>query len=212
MQTSSNIKNDSRLNPLLHTLVAEQEIRYTLALYNYGNSGSMTASDFEMVNPFNGHFASVFTTEDISSISTPSVSSVPSHNIFSDVNFTQHDVLQALSKLRVDKAAGPDEVSARLSIEIKDNIAYPLFVIFRKSLDEGVVPDDWKSANISPVFKKGNRNVMDNYRPFSLTSQVCKVFESIIRDSMVRYLEDNGLIRDSQHRFRKGRSCLSNLL
>jgi len=84
----------------------------------------MTASDFEMVNSFNGHFASVFTTEDISSIPTPSISSVSSHNIFSDVNFTQHDVLQALSKLRVDKAAGPDEVSARLLIEIKDNIAY----------------------------------------------------------------------------------------
>jgi len=122
----------------------------------------MTASDFEMVNSLNGHFTSVFTTEDISSIPTPSVSSVPSHNIFSDVNFTQHDVLQVLSKLRVDKAAGPDEVSARLLIEIKDNIAYRLFVIFRKSLDKGVVPDDWKSANISPVFKKGNRNVMDN--------------------------------------------------
>ena len=64
----------------------------------------------------------------------------------------------------------------------------------------------------NPVFKKSNRNVMDNYRPVSLTSQVCKLFESIIRDSMVRYLEDNGLIRDSQHGFRKGRSCLSNLL
>jgi len=135
----------------------------------------MTASDFEMVNSFNGHFAFVFTTEDISSIPIASVSFVPSHNIFSDVNFTQHDVLQALSKLRVDKAAGPDEVSAHLLIEIKDNIAYPLFVIFRKSLDEGVVPDDWKSANISFVFKKGNGNVMDNYRPVSLTSQVCRV-------------------------------------
>ena len=109
----------------------------------YGNSGTMTAVDFEMVNSFNGHFAFVFTTEDISSIPTPSVSSVPSHNIFSDINFTtQHDVLQALSKLRVDKTAGPDEVSARLLIEIKDNIVYPLFVIFRKSLDEGVVPND----------------------------------------------------------------------
>jgi len=146
----------------------------------------MTASDFEMVNSFNGHFASVFTTEDISSIPAPSVSSVPSHSIFSDVNFTQHDVLQALSKLRVDKAAGPDEVSTHLLTEIKDNIAYPLFVIFRKSLDEGVVLNYWKSANISPVFKKGNRNVMDNYRPVSLTSQVCKLFGLRFNGSVFR--------------------------
>ena len=111
----------------------------------------VTLTLFEMVNSFNGHFASVFTTEDISSIPTPTVSYVPSHNTFSDVNFTQHDVLQALLKLRVDKAAGPDEVSSRLLIEIKDNIAYPLFVIFWKSLDEGVVHDDWKSAKKSCV-------------------------------------------------------------
>jgi len=80
------------------------------------------------------------------------------------------------------------------------------------SLDEGSVPDDWKSANISPIFKKGNRNIADNYRPVSLTSLICKMFASIIRDAVVRHLEDNSLLRDSQHGFRKGRSCLTNLL
>jgi len=53
---------------------------------------------------------------------------------------------------------------------------------------------------------------MDNYRPVSLTSQICKLFESIIRDEMVQHLEENGLIRDSQDLFRKGRFCLTNLL
>jgi len=87
-----------------------------------------------------------------------------------------------------------------------------LFIIFRKSLDEDSVPDDWKSANISPIFKKGNRNIADNYRPVSFTSLICKMFESIIRDAIVRHLEDNSLLRDSQHGFRKGRLCLTNLL
>ena len=56
------------------------------------------------------------------------------------------------------------------------------------------------------------RSSAENYRPVSLTSLVCKVFESIVRDALVKHLESNLLINDSQHGFRKGRSCLTNLL
>jgi len=63
-----------------------------------------------------------------------------------------------------------------------------------------------------PIFKSGNRNTATNYRPVSLTSQICKVFEAIVRDQVVEFLEDNKLIRNSQHGFRKRSSCLTNLL
>jgi len=56
------------------------------------------------------------------------------------------------------------------------------------------------------------RKVIKTYCPVSLTSLICKMFESIIRDAIIRHLEDNGLLRDSQHGFRKGRTCLTNLL
>ena len=79
-------------------------------------------------------------------------------------------------------------------------------------MDEGIVPHDWKCANISPVFKKGNRNLADNYQPVSLTSQIYKLFESIIRDALVKHLEENKSLNDTQHGFKKGRSCLTNLL
>ena len=169
-------------------------------------------SDAELVNSFNDHFVNVFTAEDTSSIPLPANRFVQPNRLCSDISFTQQDVLDVLTKLRIDTADGPDELSARFLTEIKDHIVYPLFIIFRKSLDEGSVPDDWKSANISPIFKKGNRNMADNYRPVSLTSLICKTFESIIRDAVIRHLEDNSLLRDSQHRFRKRRSCLTNLL
>jgi len=74
------------------------------------------------------------------------------------------------------------------------------------------VPEDWKRANVNPIHKKGSHAKADNYRPVSPTSVGCKILESIIRDELVNHLEKNGLIRDSQHGFRKGRSCLSNLL
>ena len=82
----------------------------------------------------------------------------------------------------------------------------------KSSLDSGIVPEDWKLANVTPVFKKGSRNQAENYRPVSLTSQICKIFEMIMRDALVNHLETNELITSSQHGFRKGGSCLNNLL
>jgi len=60
--------------------------------------------------------------------------------------------------------------------------------------------------------KKGNKGAPENYRPVSLTSQCCKLLEAIIRDNMIEYLEKSKIVTDSQHGFRTGRSCLSNLL
>ena len=74
-----------------------------------------------------------------------------------------------------------------------------------------MVPDDWKIANVSPIFKKGDKRKVSNYRPVSLTSQVSKFIEMVLRDTIVSHLEAS-LIRHSQHGFRKGRSCLTNLL
>ena len=79
-------------------------------------------------------------------------------------------------------------------------------------MDEGIVPDDWRFANVSPIYKKGSRSQVSNYRPASLTSQVCKVFEAIVRDDIMEHLLMNKLVRSSHHGFLWGRSCLSNLL
>ena len=115
-------------------------------------------------------------------------------------------VQKVLSKLGSDKAMGPDGLASMLLIETQ-LITYPLYLLFKKSLKDTVIPDDWKQAIVTPIFKKGNRNKADNYRPVSLINIIGKTFEAIIRDALVRYLEDNHLITDSQHGFRKGRSC-----
>ena len=80
------------------------------------------------------------------------------------------------------------------------------------SLKEGVVPFEWKEANIIPLFKKGSRKKSDNYRPMSLTSVICKLLERLIKDHMVNFLVKHKLLNSSQHRFLKARSCLTNML
>jgi len=104
------------------------------------HSGNMTTTDAELVDSFNDHFVSVFTAEDMSSIPFLSAQSASFDNFCSDVTFSQQDVLNALKKIKADTASGPDELSARFLVQITEHIVYPLFVIFRKSLDEGFVP------------------------------------------------------------------------
>ena len=112
-------------------------------------------------------------------------------------------IVKAISRLRPDKAVGPDELSAKLLTEVQNKIVYPL-----KSLSESSIPQDWKQVNVTPIFKKGSRNSVENYRPVSLTSQICKLFETVMRDALVHYLENNHLILDSQHVFRNGRDLV----
>ena len=78
----------------------------------------------------------------------------------------------------------------------------------RDPFDEGVVPENWKEANISPIFKKGKRTDAGNYRPVSLTSVPCKVMESIVRDTLLHNFEKKDLLTSCQHGLRGGSLAL----
>ena len=83
---------------------------------------------------------------------------------------------------------------------------------FNKSLADGVLPVDWVSAKITLVFKKGNRHLVSNYRPISLTYIIVKVLERIIFNKFYKLLESHKIFSDAQFGFRKKRSTTSLLL
>ena len=129
-----------------------------------------------------------------------------------DIVITPELVAGKLEKLERHKSCGSDDIHSYVLRETAKEMSVPLSLIFQKSLDEGICPEEWKCANVTPIHKKGDRSEPSNYRPVSLTSQVCKVLESIIRDRIVEHLTENNLLNDAQHGFREGRSCLTNLL
>jgi hypothetical protein len=88
----------------------------------------------------------------------------------------------------------------------------PLTMLFNFSLQAGQIPQDWKDADITPLFKKGSRLCPNNYRPVSLTSQVVKILERIIYDQLTEFIQDNDLISCHQHGFQKRCSCVTQLL
>ena len=109
------------------------------------------------------------------------------------------------------KAPGPEGIPSLVIKTLSHELAPLLLVFYRKSLDEGTVPTSWKKANVTPVPKKGRTLKPDDYRPISLTSIFCKIMEHIIASSIMRFLSEKGAISQSQHGFRKGRSCETQL-
>ncbi|CAM4390866.1 unnamed protein product [Caretta caretta] len=105
---------------------------------------------------------------------------------------------------------GPDALHTRVLKELADVIAEPLAIIFQNSWRSGEVPDDWKKANVVPIFKKGKKEDPGNYRPVSLTSVPGKIMEQVLEESILKHLEERKVIRNSQHA--KGKSCLTNLI
>ena len=125
---------------------------------------------------------------------------------------TREMVREKLAKLNVNKSCGPDGIHPHVLQRSASAMCKPLQIIFQMSLDKGECPADWKIANVTPIHKKGDRTDPSNYRPVSLTSQVCKVLESLVRTRVIEHLDRNNLINEAQHGFREGRSCLTNLL
>ena len=112
-------------------------------------------------------------------------------------------IAKEIKKMKDNKSPGVDGIPPKLLNKIVDKISTPLATFFNLSLEEGIVPSDWM-----PLFKKGSRNKQNNYRPMSLTSVVCKLLETLIRDHVVEFLIKHELINTSQHGFLKERSCL----
>ena len=85
-------------------------------------------------------------------------------------------------------------------------------MLFTQSLNTGTLPEDWFTANISPVYKKGCRSIPSNYRPISLTSVCSKVMEHIVFHSIMQHVQHDGILSEFQYCFRSGYSCQTQLI
>lgn len=154
-------------------------------------------------NLFSKFFSSIYTTSTSplpSSSSTFSPQfSLPCHSLF-----TLDDVSNALCFFRNIKSVGPDGIQGHYLFMLKDAIAWPLFLLFRMSVELGVFPAALKIGSITPLLKSGDPKIVTNYRPITMLSHLSKLFESIVLKSI--RLPLNHILVDEQHGFRPGRS------
>ena len=122
------------------------------------------------------------------------------------------EVKQLMESQDVRKASGPDGVSNYIMKECNDQLAGKLHSIIENSLKESRVLLDWKRANIVPIHKGRDKEKTLNYIPVSLTSVVAKTYEKIVKDRWLNFLEETNTLSSGQFGFRRGRSCITNLL
>ena len=207
---AQNIKADSK--GLYAYVRSKQNVRDRVGPLE-DNAGNIITHGVLMAEELNMHFSSVFTREDTSSLPAPETKFEGSEGeSLGQLVVTPEVVANKINNMKENRSPGVDGIAPKILKETVEQMCTPLAHVFNLSLQEGIVPLEWKEANIIPLFKKGSRNKSVNYRPVSLTSVICKVLETIIRDHMMDFLIKYKLLHPSQHGFLKARSCLTNLL
>jgi hypothetical protein len=110
------------------------------------------------------------------------------------IKIEQMGLEKLLRQVNSNKAYGPDSIPNRILKECTEPVAPILQIILQQSLDTGDLPKDWRDANISSIFKKGDKHLPENYRPVSLTSVTSKILEHIICKHLLKHLEKNKIL------------------
>ena len=154
---------------------------------------------------FNDYFSDQF-----SSASNYDIGVNFENDIINNIEINFRHVRKLLRSINVNKAPGPDGIHGKILKNCACSLAYPLSLLYKTSYNTGLIPTEWKLANIVPVHKKGSKANVENYRPISLTCLVMKIFEKIIRDELM--LKCEHLLNASQHGFLPHRSCTTQLI
>jgi len=179
------------------------------------SNGELSVSDVDKAETLSEYFSGVGV---IDNDITPSLDDIETHssnsNDVASLNFVYFDFYSVLKNLCQMKpgAAGPDGLPPMLFKNLSQVLASPLSILFNIILQFGEVPSLWKTASVVPIFKKGDTSVASNYRPVSLTSSCCKLFEATVKTNLLQFFLSRNLISSSQHGFLAKRSTSSNLL
>ena len=148
-----------------------------------------------------------------SGVSSPGVSSLLAVNCnFSFMPVSQASVLKLINDLPLSGATGSDAISTRMLKFSAAEVSSILAKLFNISISTETFPSRWKTAVVTPIFKKGNRADISNYRPITILSSASKIFERLIDKQLRAFIEDNAILSRHQHGFRRHHSCQTALL
>ncbi|CAK1598017.1 unnamed protein product [Parnassius mnemosyne] len=135
---------------------------------------------------------------------------IPNSVSLNTICINKTKINKLLKSLDLNKSGGPDLIPPIFIVNCCKELSEPLFILFKRSIAEGVVPKIWKQAYITPVHKKGNTTKIENYRPISKLCLFAKVFEKVVYQQV--YNSISPILSDAQHGFLIKRSTVTNLI
>jgi hypothetical protein len=210
-QFENDIASKAKTQPkLLHSHIRRKTAVKEQVMKLQKGENRYTENDKEVCEELNKRFQEVFTIEQGEA---PALNEEAANQAtLEEFDLTSDEVKRCLLELDVTKAVGPDRISPWILKEGAEALSVPLSMVYNRSLETGDLPESWKTANVVPIYKKGDRQEALNYRPVSLTCIPCKVLEKIVRKRLVEHLEGNNFVTHHQHGFRDGKSCLTGLI
>ena len=174
--------------------------------------GSTTQNETETAEVLADAFSSVFVDEPEGPLQQECYHSSENVDEIEDIDISLSEVAEELKKIDVNKSQGPDSIHPKLLKSLAGNMDFvaALTELFNVCASTGNIPLAWKEANVVGLYKKGSKKDALNYRPVSLTSIVCKVYEKFLHRHILQHIENK--ISSCQHGFVQGKSCFSNLL
>ena len=208
-----NIAKECKMNPNKFWKYVNEKRKTNVGISSLKDKkGNLITDDKERAEILNDFFTSVFLKEDLSNLPNIEENEFSKGKQIGNVKITQKEIEKKLKDLDPGKAQGPDLIPPRVLKELHKEIAEPLCILFNKSIEKGEIPKEWKNAEVTAIFKKGNKTDPGNYRPVSLTCICCKILEQFVRDKIVDHMTENDLYSECQHGFRKKRSCVTQLI
>ena len=171
---------------------------------------SFFITDVEKAECLNNYFASISSVQDENA--TLPIFTRKTNNSLHEITIDAQEIEEIILTLNSNKASGPDTISHKMLKGVAKQISKPLSILFNRSLVEGCFPVQWKMAHVIPVYKKGDKSAVSNYRPVSLLSCCGKLFERLVFKHMYNFFHDNNLLYKYQSGFLPRHSTVFQLI
>ena len=211
---NNNYKSPKVLWQNLHDITQKSSKQQTN--YIHDDNGDPILDPETTANKFNNFFTSLYkdldrsegkSAHDCTKLRDFVDSKVPHGTEFHIPQVSASFIQQQLQNLKTNKATGIDDISAKYLKLSASVISQPLATILNLSITNGIFPDDLKKAKVTPIFKKGEKHDVNNYRPISVLPIITGIFERYISTCLIGFLDEHKLIYDNQSGFRRHHSC-----
>lgn len=165
------------------------------------SDGSLASTDVQRATVLNDFFISE-ARQSAAATPLPPICTPMANTVLTEITTSTNEVLRLLRSLDIRKASGEDGIPTRLLKLCAEQLTPCLTHLFNVSLATGKLPQDWKSAVVSPIHKRDSRAQPGNYRPISLLSTTSKILEKIVADRLYQHV--NSYLPVCQSGFRRG--------